>query len=185
MCGISFANVGRWRQALIALNRAMQLDPRNQLAREQLWSVHRQMDLNQVVNDPDTLAQVNFEFCLERVGWLLLQSPPKPEQLAEAKRLNELVATQRPALKPRCDYWRSVALLHERRYEEAAAALEAVLTAPGGPAENPTPAGRCCCRRGRLALFLHPQMQQRLACRSSANRGGAWKRSPQWSASWR
>ena len=159
--GISFANVGRWRQALMALNRALQLDPKNQLARDQLWSVHRQMDLNQVIADPNTLAQVNFEFCLERVGWLLLQSPPKPEQLAEAQRLLDLVASQRPALKPRCDYWRCVALLHERRYEEAAAALEAVLTAPGGPAENPH-RWVVLLQAWQLALFLHPQMQQRV-----------------------
>jgi tetratricopeptide (TPR) repeat protein len=159
--GVGYANAGSWRMALMNLNRALQLDPYNQLARDQMWSIHRQMDLNLVAKDPDTLAQVNFEFCLERVGWLLLQTPPSAEQLTEAHRLLDLVENQRPALQPRCDYWRAVAFLHQKRYEEAAAKLEAVLTGPGGPTENPH-RWAVLVPAWHLALFLHPQMQQRV-----------------------
>ncbi len=159
--GVGYANAGYWRQALAALNRALQLDPRNQMAREQMFSIHRNMDLNQVANDPETLAQVNFEFCIERVGWLLLHSPPSAEQLGEAQRLLDLVSSQRPALQPRCDYWRAVAYLHERRYDEAAASLEAVLTASGGPAENPQ-RWVVLMQAWQLAMLLHPRMVERV-----------------------
>jgi tetratricopeptide (TPR) repeat protein len=159
--GVGYANVGRWRMALLNLNRALQLDPRNTLAREQMWSIHRKMDLNLVANDPDTLAQVNFEFCLERVAWLLLHTPPSAEQVIEAHNLLDLVATQRPALLPRCYYWRTVALLHQKRLDEATVQLEAVLTAPGGPTENPH-RWAVLVPAWHLALFLHPQMQQRV-----------------------
>src|SRR6185369_17620156 len=70
--GISYANVGQIRPALISLGRALQLDPSHDLAREQLWNVHRLMDFSQVVHDPPTLALINFDLCLDRAGTLLL-----------------------------------------------------------------------------------------------------------------
>jgi hypothetical protein len=80
-----------------------------------------------VVNEPATLALLNFELCMDRVSKLLLADRPKLEQLQEAQRLLDLVAGQRPALLPRCDYWRAVALTHEKRFDEAASALERVV----------------------------------------------------------
>ncbi|MCI0458915.1 MAG: tetratricopeptide repeat protein [Gemmataceae bacterium] len=159
--GISYANVGRWRPALISLNRAVQLDPNNALARETLWSVHRQMDLTQVVNDPDTLAQVNFELCLERVAWLLLQSHVTPEYLSEAHRLLDLVAGQRPLMRPRCDYWSAVAFCHQRHYDRAAEALESVLASKSSEPDNPH-RRLILVEAWQLALLLHPEMKARV-----------------------
>jgi hypothetical protein len=158
--GISYARIGQYRLALVSLKRALHHDPNNALARETLWSVHREMDLGQVVQDPDTLALVDFDMCLSRVGSLLLAGP-KPEHLQEAHRLLDLVAGQRPAMEPACDYWRAVAFCHAHEYERAAAALERVLT--------PTPRNTTNKYRKeilmpawQLALNLHPEMNRRV-----------------------
>jgi tetratricopeptide (TPR) repeat protein len=124
--GISHARIGRHAQALRAFRRALALDPDSQLAREGFWSVHRALDLDQLPHDPQTLALVDFELCLDRAGSLLLE-PPTPAKMEEATRLLRLVEGQRPALRPVVDYWRSVALTHARQYPEAAASLERVL----------------------------------------------------------
>jgi tetratricopeptide (TPR) repeat protein len=159
--GISYANVGQMRPALISLGRALQLEPRHTLAREQLWHVHRLMDFSKVVQDPQMMALLNFELCLERVASLLLAGKPRPEHLHEAHRLLDLVAGQRPDMRPRCDYWRAVAFTHEGRFDEAAAALEAVLSGEGTEPANPHwiailfPAWQ-------LALSLHPELTRRV-----------------------
>jgi tetratricopeptide (TPR) repeat protein len=158
--GISYATVGQHRPALASFTRALQLDPGNHLAREQLWAVHRRLDLEQLAGDEETLALVSFELCLDRAASLLM-APPQPEQLQEAHRLLDLVCNHRPDLQPRCDYWRAVALLHERHYEGAAAALENVIAAR-------TSAPDSAARRAvlleawQLALLLHPEMRQRV-----------------------
>jgi tetratricopeptide (TPR) repeat protein len=157
--GVSYATVGQYRWALASFTRALQLDPGNRLAREQLWSVHRRMDFDQVANDPETLALVSYDLCLDRVGSLLL-TPPQPEQLQEAYRLLDLVAKNRPDMRPRCDYWRSVALTHERRYDEAAAALEAVVASHGSDPANPQ---RWVVLMDAWQFALsHPEMQKRV-----------------------
>ena len=73
--GLSYARVGRHRRALQAFRRALQLDPNNRLAREGFWDVHRSLDLDQLANDPQTLALVDLDLCLDRAGTLLLSKP--------------------------------------------------------------------------------------------------------------
>src|SRR5262249_10551394 len=144
--------------ALASFNRALQLDPNYPLAQEQLWKLHREMDFDQLKNDPDTLALVNYELCLERVAWLLLLDKPAPEQIKEAQRLLDLVSSQKPHLEPRCAYWRSVASLHERRHEEAARELESVLKN-----DDDNPQRRSVLFQAwQLALVLHPEMSRRV-----------------------
>src|SRR5262249_44545759 len=117
------------------------------------------MDFEQLIKDPETLAVVNFELCLERVAWLVLQSPPKPEQVSEAIRLIDLVESQRPALAPPAEYWRAVALVPARDYEAAAAALERGVAAP----EQDSPQRRSVLVPAwQLALLLHPEMIRRV-----------------------
>jgi tetratricopeptide (TPR) repeat protein len=167
--GISYATVGQNRAALASFSRALQLDPKNRLAREQLWAVHRRMDFREVANDPETLALVSFELCLERVGSLLRQ-PPSAAQREEAHRLLDLVSQHREQLRPPCDYWRSVALSHERRYDEAAASLESVITARSSPPDSPE-------RRAilldawQLALLGHPELGRRVGTPQLAQPG--------------
>ncbi|MCI0379269.1 MAG: tetratricopeptide repeat protein [Gemmataceae bacterium] len=158
--GLSYSKVGNYRAALVSLNRALQLDPNYALARNQLWQLHRQMDIDKLKSDPETLALVNYDLCLERVAWLLLLDKPKPEQIQEAQRLLELVASQRPALEPRCAYWRAVAHLHERHVDQAAQELESVLNEPS----QDSPARRAVLFSAwQLALVLHPEMHKRVA----------------------
>lgn len=156
--GVSYASVGRYRWALISLGRAVQLNPSNVLAREALWSVHRDMDFQEISHDPDTLALVNFEMCLERAGSLLLQ-PPRPEQLQEANRLLNFVAQQHPEMLPRVAYWRAVAHIHQRQYDEAAQALETVLAGSAGELSPHRQAIQLSA--WQLALG-HPEMRQRV-----------------------
>jgi tetratricopeptide (TPR) repeat protein len=157
--GISYTTVGQNRAALASFSRALQLAPGNALAREQLWAVHRRMDLAEIANDPQTLALVSFDLCLERVA-SLLQTPPQAAQLQEAHRLLDLVEKHDAALRPRCTYWRTVALLHERRYAEAADTLRPLLgTTP--PADQPGH-WAVLLEAWYLALIVHPELRQRV-----------------------
>ena len=40
------------------------------------WDVHRSLDLDSLVNDPQTLALVDLDLCLDRAGSLLVQGKP-------------------------------------------------------------------------------------------------------------
>ncbi|MBI3412376.1 MAG: tetratricopeptide repeat protein [Planctomycetes bacterium] len=156
--GLSYSKVGQYRPALASFNRALQLDPNYPLAQEQLWKLHREMDFDQLKNDPETLALVNYELCLERVAWLLLLDKPSPEQITEAQRLLDLVSSQKPLLEPRCAYWRSVAFLHQRLHEEAAHDLEALLRS-----DDDSPQRRSVLFQAwQLAIVLHPEMNRRV-----------------------
>lgn len=159
--GIGFANVGRYRPALLAFRRALQLDPNNSLARQQLWALHRQMDLQQLSKDPQTLALVDVDLCLERATALLTQSGPDGEKLMEAHHLLDIVLAQRPSARPAVNYWRSVALTHARQFEQAAAELLQVI-APAGAVENEAYRENVLLPAWQLALVLHPEMNRRV-----------------------
>ena len=124
--GLSYARLGRTRPALQAFRRALQIDPNNKLAREGFWNVHRTLDPAVLAQDPETLALVDLDLCLDRVGALLL-TKPTPAQAAEAGRLLDLVTRVAPDRNPPVDYWRAVASTHAKQSESAAAALERVL----------------------------------------------------------
>jgi tetratricopeptide (TPR) repeat protein len=155
--GLSYSQIGRNRQALASLGRALHLDPAYPLAREQLWELHRKLDLEQLKQEPEVLALVNYELCLERVAELLLGARPQPPHLQEAHRMLALVSGQRPDLEPRCRYWRAVAYTHEKNFEQAANNLEGLLRDPDSPARRTVDfAG------WQLAIFLHPEMKRRV-----------------------
>jgi tetratricopeptide (TPR) repeat protein len=158
--GLSHARGGRHRLALQAYRRALQLDPKNQLAREGFWAVHRSLDLDELTKDPQTLALVDLDLCLQRAGSLLLEPRPAPEKLGEAHRLLDLVAHQRPAMQPNVDYWRSVALVHSGQIDQAATTLERVLGHTYGTSSPQRKAS--LFPAWQLALLLHDQMKQRV-----------------------
>jgi tetratricopeptide (TPR) repeat protein len=159
--GLSYARVARHRQALLAFRRALELDPDHALAREGLWSVHSAMDSRQLANDPQTLALIDFDLCLDRAGALLLEPSPGPEKLDEARHLLELVVTQRPTLRPRVHYWRAVTDLHARQYDSAAAELTAVID-PTTYAPDDAQRRAVQFQAWQLALLLHPEMNRRV-----------------------
>jgi tetratricopeptide (TPR) repeat protein len=161
--GLSYARIGEHRLALASLNRALSLNPRHSLAREQMWFVHRQMDVDQLKKDPETLALINYDLCLERAATLLLLEKPQPAQLDEAERLLHLVSDQRPAVEPTCAYWRAVAALHRRKIDDAARDLEIVLQAPADAAQVDWAQRQAILYQAwQLALMLHPEMKRRV-----------------------
>lgn len=126
MRGMSYAKIGQHRQALVTFQRALELDPNHTLAREGLWSVHKAIDWTEVAQDKDMINLVNFDLCLERVS-ALLASPPAPAARAEALRLLDLVLRHEPRRRPVVQYWRAVAHIHSKEYDQAAEELASVL----------------------------------------------------------
>lgn len=164
--GYSYWKIGRLRSAVQSFRRAIQLEPGNKMAREGLWGIHRDLDPAVLGSDPDLLAIVDFNLCVERAGSLLLESP-KTEQLAEAHRLLDLVMGQRPALKSAVHYWRAVAHTHARQYEEAASELEQVLD-PAGYAADDTHRRAILLRAWLLGLNQHPELARRVGTKQIA-----------------
>jgi tetratricopeptide (TPR) repeat protein len=159
--GLSYARVGRYRRALVAFRRALQLDPNNRLAREGFWEVHRSLDLEQLAGDSQTLALLDLDLCLQRAGSLLLNPGPSPAQLGEAQRLLDLVLRLQPAMRPAVDYWRAVAHTHARQYDEAAAELARVLD-PGHYGPNNPHRLDVLLPAWQLVLLLHDELRRRV-----------------------
>lgn len=158
--GMSHSGVGRFRPALLAFRRALQLDPNNAQAREEFWKVHVALDFDQLRRDPGLLELVDFRLCVERAGQLLL-STPTPQKLADSNRLLDLVLSQKPNLKPAVDYWRAVALTHERRLDEAAELLIHLLD-PEKYARKDAARNAVLMQAWQLVLMLHDELRQRV-----------------------
>jgi tetratricopeptide (TPR) repeat protein len=159
--GLGYGRAGLYRQSLVALRRALQLDPNNATARNGYWNVHCALDLDKLAGDPQTLALVDFDLCLDRAGSLLLEPNPAPEKLAEAHRLLDLVLSQWPALKAPVAYWRTVAFTHARDLDGAAAELERVLDPAHAGAQDAQRRG-VLFQAWQLALLLHDGLRQRV-----------------------
>ncbi|MEI7685763.1 MAG: hypothetical protein WCL32_12115 [Planctomycetota bacterium] len=158
--GLSFREVGQIDRAMVSLGRALELDPKHPLARDQLWQLHRDLDYGQIKEHPTILKLVNYPLCLERVAALLLADHPTAKQIQEAQHLLELVANQRPELEPACWYWRAVASCHTGAFDDAAKNLSALLSGevPGDPRAR----AKMLFAGWQLALSLHPEMKRRV-----------------------
>jgi tetratricopeptide (TPR) repeat protein len=156
--GFSYLRVGRHRRSLLAFRRALQLDPNNRLAREGFWEVHRSLDLEQLANDPQTLALVDLDLCASRAGALLL-SKPTAAQREEAGRLLDLVVRLSPERQPAVTYWRAVMQTHEGNIPEAATQLTRVLDPDVFGANNPHRQA-VLLSAWQLALTLHPDLRR-------------------------
>jgi tetratricopeptide (TPR) repeat protein len=168
--GLSYLQMGQFRLSLLSLRRALQLDPRNRLARETLWAVHRSIDFEHLPDDPELLSLIDLDLCLDRAAALLLNPGPTQGQLAEAHRLLDLVVKQRPAMAPRVQYWRAVAFTHARAFDRAAAELQQVLDpATYGPDD---PQRRVVLLQAwQLALTLHDELRRRVGLPQLAHPG--------------
>src|SRR5262249_19328282 len=71
------------------------------------------------------------------------------------------VLSQKPAMRPRVQYWRVVALLHAREYDRAAAELEHVLD-PAHPGLDAGQRNAILLQAWQLALLLHEEMRRRV-----------------------
>jgi tetratricopeptide (TPR) repeat protein len=165
MRGHSYAGLGRHRQALQAFRRALELQPDHRMAREGLWAVHRRLNLSQLANDPETMALVNVDLCLQRATSLLLETKPSADRLDESLKLLAFILTQRPGLLPIVDYWKAVAHTHAGQFEQAADSLTAVLESTDPNREA------VLVSAWQLALMLHPEMQRRVGTLQMAKPG--------------
>ena len=105
--GIGHAEVGRVKDALAAFNRALQLDPKHQLARHGLVRLHRGLSLDRL--DADTRSLLNPNLVVSEAANLLIAGTPSAAQLKEANDLLSFVEGQWPQLKP------TIRLLQGRR----------------------------------------------------------------------
>ena len=155
--GLSYRQIGQFPQALASLGRALQLNPGYPLAREQLWELHRELKLDELQQQPEILALINYHLCLERVAELLLRDRPQPPQLDEALRLMDLITSQRPDLQPCCQYWRAVAYTHQKQFDPAADNLSSLLQARDSKIRRSVD-----FQAWQLALFLHSELKRRV-----------------------
>lgn len=158
--GVSFARVGRPREALQSLRRAIQLDPGNSLARTGLWEVHRDLDAGQLSDDPDLSQLIDPHLCLERAA-RLLNEPPGEAQRSEALHLLDLVLRRDPLLAPQVCYWRAVAALHGKDNETAVKQLERLLDPSAWPA-NESNRNAMLFPAWQMALLQHAGLEKRV-----------------------
>ena len=159
--GFGYLNVGRIREALVCFRRARQINPKNALANDGLIRVHQRVDLVEFENDPDTLALLDYGFCLDRAETLLISDrTPGEAALAEAGRMLELVERQQPRFAPRAAYLRALWLTYAKRFDDAAATLKGLLD-PAVPAD-PAIRNAVLFPAWDLALRLHPELVKRL-----------------------
>jgi tetratricopeptide (TPR) repeat protein len=157
--GMSYRQMGQTKLALISLDRALQLDPKNTLARQQLWGLHRALDFAELKNHPELIPFLNFDFCLERISQALA-TKPSPDELRDTYHMLDLIDVEQPELRPISAYWRAVAYLHEHRHGAAAEYLTSILKLP----QDDTPQRQAVhFSSWLLALYGHPEMNRQVA----------------------
>jgi tetratricopeptide (TPR) repeat protein len=145
--------------ALLAYRAALAAAPRANAARQGMWSVHRRLDVQQLLNDPQTRALIDVDLCLKRARDLLLAAaPPTPEQLEEALKLLNLTLHERPTWRPIVDYWRAVAHTHAREFDKAAADLRSILVDQASAPD----AAEALVPAWQLALMQHSELRRRV-----------------------
>lgn len=158
--GLGHARAGKYRRAMQAFRRALQLDPNNRLAREGFWEVHRSLNIDEVLADPQALALLDLDLCLSRAGTLLLDRPT-PAGRDEAMRLLELVQRLQPDRKPQVDYWHAVAAVHAGQIDQAAALVQGLLDPAHYGHENPHRLA-VLLPAWQLALLWHGELRRRV-----------------------
>lgn len=158
--GMSFAKLGQQKNALVAFKRALQLDPQNNLARNNYWKLHANLDPIKLETDPDTMALVDCDLCLDRVESLLVSGKPSEEKVAEALRLLSLVEKLKPSLDYGTRYWRAVLALHDKNFVGAGVLLLKNLN--NYVVSDDQLAGKYLYASWSLALAGHPEMKSRV-----------------------
>jgi tetratricopeptide (TPR) repeat protein len=161
--GYSYMNLGRLRLAIQFFRRALELDPNNVLANQGLVSLHNNLTLAKIDNDPELAASLDFTLCLERATALLMPAGavPTADQRGEAERFLALVEQRKPAYTAWVDYLRVISLMHAKQYDAAAESLSRLLN-PETPGYHPAVRRRMLYDAWDLALRLHPKLVERL-----------------------
>lgn len=158
--GISYGRVGQPRAALVALRRAVELDPDNELARGAIWEVHRGLDSATIAADPDLTQLVDPHLCLSRVARLLTE-PPTQTQLQEARHLLDLAERRDPSLVASIMYWRAIAATHAKQTEAAAKLLAKLVDPNAWPPGDPDRTS-VLFAAWQLALIQHGELTKRV-----------------------
>jgi tetratricopeptide (TPR) repeat protein len=158
--GYSFLHLGRIRASLLSFRRALELDPRNELAQEGLWRLHRNLDVEVLTKDPRLVEMLDPSQILTRAERLLAR-PPSPAQLTEANKLIDLAERHWPQLRAQIDYHRSVAALHARQTDRAVELTDRLLDPAAWPPDD-TPRRSILFQGWQLALLGHPELRRRV-----------------------
>jgi tetratricopeptide (TPR) repeat protein len=161
--GYSYMSIGRLRTAIGFFRRALDLDPKNQLARRGLLALHNSLSLTTIDREPELVEALDFALCLDRASALLLNPnrAPTAAERAEAGRFLELVERKKPVLMARVDYLRAVSLTHAKDYDAAADTLRRLLD-PETPYQGTLSRKNVLFPAWNLALLLHPEVVKRL-----------------------
>ncbi|QVL34621.1 hypothetical protein KIH39_12145 [Telmatocola sphagniphila] len=160
--GYSFLELGQIKPSILSFRRALQLDPKNELARRGLYRLHRTIDPAQLAKDPEALQLLDLELCLERVAHLLVSGKaPTAEQLSEVQKLLDLIEKHSTGMQAQVDYYRAVAALHQKEYDQASGLLTRLLDPASWKKPDPN---RDAILFGawQLVLLVHPAMKERV-----------------------
>jgi tetratricopeptide (TPR) repeat protein len=157
--GYGHAEVGRVRDALTAFNRALQLDPKHQLARHGLVRLHRGLSIDRL--DTDTRALLNPNLVVSEAANMLLAGTPTAHQLKESNELLTFVERQWPQFKSNTDYYKAVADTHAKRLDSAVERLGSLLDPAAWPAGDRF-RDAILFDAWQLALKTHPELKRRV-----------------------
>jgi len=160
--GFSFMEMGRTRFALQSFRRALQLDRRNELARKGMSQLHRTINFDTLDKDPETAALLDVRFCLDRISADICgPTPPHEKQLAEARKLVDLVERQFPVLRSHVLYYRAIADCHGFDLDGAVAGLTELLDPTRWPADDAN-RRHILFTAWELVLRGHPRLRERV-----------------------
>jgi tetratricopeptide (TPR) repeat protein len=157
--GYGHTEVGRIKDALTAFNRALQLDPKNHLARHGLVRLHRGISLDRI--DADTRALLNPNLVVSEAANLLIVGTPSASKLKEANDLLTFVEGQWPQIKPNTEYYKAVADTHARKLDSAVERLTNLLDPSAWPAGDKF-RDAILFDVWQLALRTHPELKRRV-----------------------
>ncbi len=160
--GMGHARLGATAEALTSYRRALHFSPNHKGAKQELWRVHRQIDLRQVHQDERLLKLIDFELCLQRARDLLFAEKITPEQIGEAKQLLDLVNDQRPQLRPAVLYYRVVAYTHANELDKAEQTLKQILDDSQFSPEEKASRQTILVPAWQLALMQHGELRKRV-----------------------
>jgi len=157
--GYGNLSLGKIRQSIVSFGRALQLNPKSQLATQGLWDLHRKVDITKL--DEVTIRLLNFDFCLElATGLVIKDTAPNESERADAIRMLDMIERQKPEALSRVDYLRAVTLTHAKEFDEAAGYLARLLD-PEVPFQQEV--RKTVLYSGwELATRLHPEIVKRL-----------------------
>lgn len=156
--GYGHNEIGHIRSALASFNRALQLDPRNQLARSGLVRLHRSIRVNEL--DEATRKLLNPSLCVSEAAKTLVGgAAPSAELLKEATRFLDFVAQEWPTYKANTDYYRVVADTHGKNLSAANERLNNLLDPTAWPTGDRFREA-ILFDAWQLALRTHPELKR-------------------------